>query len=136
MSLAVIFSGAAGCQRSKVEAGGTVRGTVTFQSQPIAAGRVMFSNPTRGINAIAPLDLTGNFILTLAAGAGLPYDEYIVCVLPPVIDYPPGPPPPGALVPKDFPEIPALYRDPATTPLKAKFSPSEASFKFDLQPAK
>jgi hypothetical protein len=82
--LAILFSCALlpGC-RPRVERG-RISGKVTYESQPVPEGLVLFSNVEKGIHMTASLKAGGVYEIITAEGKGLPLGTYQVCVCPPL----------------------------------------------------
>lgn len=121
-----------GCSGPPAEPRGKVSGKVTFDQKPVTEGQVVFSNSDMGIFLTAALKADGSFELLTPQGPGLSLGKYRVSITPPVIEYPPGPPPPGYQL-KTFPNIPSQYRDPATSSFVAEVKLGENSFTFEMQ---
>jgi hypothetical protein len=103
-----------GCERP--EPLGRIRGKVTFQDAPVTEGLIVFSNAKKGVFMTAALNKDGTYVVTSAAGKGLPLGHYQVMITPPIDEPKLGPnfePPPI----KPFPNIPARYRDVKTSDL-------------------
>ena len=79
-------------------------------------GLVVFSNAQKGVFMTAVVNKDGTYLVTSAAGPGLPLGQYRVIVTPPVDEAKLGPnfePPPL----KPYPNIPTRYRDAKTSGL-------------------
>jgi len=106
---------------------GTVAGTVTFQSQPVAEGQVSFRSEKTGKGNVAPLDSSGGFSLPEALDVGT-YTVFVTPPTPPPPDMDQAPQPP----PKEYSNIPEKYRSEVTSLLRAEVKEGENSFTFEL----
>jgi hypothetical protein len=137
-SLAVLVVAVAGCQPPAVRLG-HVSGRVTFQGQPVTAGTVNFSNYESGVFMSARLDDQGDYVVEMAQGYGLPVGTYQVTVvpLPPEvvtgIVQAPGSVPVQAKI-KEYPNIPASYRDAKTSGLSVTVPADGIVFNIDMEP--
>ena len=121
-----------GCQEAGTNQ--RIRGKVTFQGKPVTVGEVTFSNPGLGSLAQGPLDLEGNYTLLLREN-GLKSGRYKVTVSP-KITYEKIQSRKGAdfkMVESGGESIPRVYRNDATTRLKATVTEGEESFDFELK---
>jgi hypothetical protein len=120
-----------GCQRG--EPLGKIHGKVTFQGNPVTEGLVLFSNAQKGVYMTAALNKDGIYVVTSAAGPGIPLGNYQVTVVPPVDEPKLGPnfePPPV----KQFPNIPTKYRDAKTSHLSLEVNKGDNVFDIDMTP--
>jgi predicted small lipoprotein YifL len=109
-----------------------VSGRVTFQSKPVSAGKVRFSNPPAGVDILADLQPDGAYHVRMANSNGLPEGNYGVAVVPPSVDVPVGAPaPPPATECRD---IPARYRNPETSGLTWTVKSGNSEFNIDMRP--
>jgi hypothetical protein len=110
----------------------TVSGKVTFQGKPVATGLIRFHSPPLGIDLMAYIRADGTYRVKMAQGDGLPEGEYQVAIEPPRVEVPVGvmklPP---AL---QRPDIPAKYRQPATSGLKLTVAPGDNQLDIDMLP--
>lgn len=134
-SLAIL--GMLGCE-SDGPMTGSARGRITYQSQPVTAGMVVFESPSSALIASADLDADGRYEI-----ADLRVAEYHVSVQPPqpqvpnesthsieeIQAYSRNPQEPD---PKN---IPRPVRSTQTTPLRANVVEGENTFDFDLAEA-
>ena len=111
---------------------GKIGGKVTFQGQPVTEGMVLFSCIDKGVNMTAPLKEDGSYEIIMAKGAGLPLGAYKVCVSPPPVFYPIGTKAPSQ--PKQYPNIPAKYRNYQTSGLTMNIEDGENVFDIDMKP--
>lgn len=124
VALAVL---AAGCGRDT----GNVTGKVSYNGQPVSEGQVIFSDPEYGTHVVAKLQSDGSYAAHCTDGPGLWVGQYTVAVTPPVEEAPLGP----AVArprPKEYPNIPAKFRDPKTSPWKISVEESNPPFDYDL----
>ena len=118
---------ALGCGRDR----GDVSGRVTFQSQPVTEGEIVFSDPEYGTYYASPLDSKGEYTVVTKEGKGLWVGDYQVSIVPPRDDPPVGTSPPPR--PKPF-VVPQKYWSAQTSGLKASVASKNESFNFDLKP--
>ena len=111
---------------------GKIGGKVTFQGKPVTEGMVLFSCIAKGVNMTAPLKEDGSYEIIMAKGAGLPLGSYMVSVSPPPVFYPIGTKAPPQ--PKQYPNIPAKYRNNQTSGLTMNIEDGENVFDIDMQP--
>jgi hypothetical protein len=117
---------------------GSVSGHVTFASQPVAQGFVVFENRTQGWLRAVPLDSSGGYQLP-EVGVG----EYTISVQPPEPERPSeSSGTPAQIRAKmatvkiiDPKNIPRPFRSFETTPLKRSVAPGANTFDFDLATA-
>ena len=102
-----------------------VHGTVRFQGQPIREGRIALSNAARGVHLNANVNPDGTYEVKTYRGKGIPAGDYVVSILPPVLDAPP--------VGDPWPFIPTKYRDPATSGLKLTVTEGDNPFDVDMK---
>jgi hypothetical protein len=124
MALAIGVACLAGCGTSQPPSG-TVSGKVTLQGQPLRAGTVQFVNDQLGAGASAALDDAGTYRVTTPLRTG-PYEVTI---------QPPPPPAPHEMGPSaSLPpsNIPAKYRDPKSSGLKATIQEGSNTADFAL----
>jgi len=110
---------------------GEVYGTVTFQDKPVTEGMVVCADEEWGTFLTARIQPDGRYVFPATPQGGLPVKGvYLVAVKPPPVDAPAGivktPP-----KPKEYPDIPAKYRDPKTSGLK--FELGESHYRFDIK---
>lgn len=110
---------------------GRIGGKVTFQGQAVAEGLVLFSCVAKGVNMTAPLKQDGSYEVIMAKGAGLPLGEYKVSVSPPQPFYQIGQSPPK---PKEYPNIPAKYRNFQTSGLTVNIIDGDNPFDIEMKP--
>lgn len=121
----------AGCSRAIL---GVAEGTVTSDGEPVVRGIVQFENCADGRAYIAPLDGAGRFRFQVAAGYGLPPGRYTVAVRPPTTLPSLKFVSPIEASPEDFPEIPVMYHDPATSGLTVELTAgTNEPFRLDLK---
>ena len=102
-----------------------VKGAVTFQGKPVAAGSVQFHDPLTGSAPTADLRPDGSYDVKLLEGA------YTVCVTPRLVNKAsPDGIPNWVYVNAD--DIPAKYRDAAKSGFRAEVSPASAAFDFAM----
>ncbi len=102
-----------------------VSGTVTFQGQPVQAGKVNFESDPPGYGASATIK-QGKF----SVDGDVVLGNYKVTITPP----PPGPPVPGQTAELvDAKDIPEQYRVVKTSDLTAKVESGSNTFKFELK---
>jgi hypothetical protein len=119
-----------GCKPS--EKLGRIGGKVTFRGKPVSEGIVLFSCIDKGVNMTAALAEDGSYEIIMAKGAGLPLGAYRVCVTPPPEFYPIGQPAPPK--PKQYPNIPAKYRNYQTSGLTVTVEDGENPFDIEMSP--
>ncbi len=95
---------------------GPVYGRVTFNGQPLSEGQVVFFEPQIHVYHTAKIRPDGEFVAKMADGPGLIVGTYQVAVMPPVVEGP-GTQAIGPSAPREYPNIPAKYRDPKTSGL-------------------
>jgi len=122
----------AGCSRREM---GPVSGRVTHRGQPVAAAVVQFL-PSNGPMAAATTDAAGRFQLrTFGTGDGALTGTHTVVVVPWFDEMGTAENQPlEELVLPERPDIPALYRQPHTSPLTAAVTsrgPTEFEFALD-----
>ncbi len=131
LSLLIIsLLGFSGCKEP--EKLGRIGGKVTFQGKPVTEGLVLFSCIDKGVNMTAQLKKDGSYEIIMAKGAGLPLGEYRVCVSPPVPFYQIGEKPPAR--PKQYPNIPAKYRNNQTAALTTTVIDGDNRFDIEMKP--
>jgi hypothetical protein len=81
----------------------------------------------------APLKQDGTYVVTSAAGPGIPLGKYSVTVSPPLQEPVMGPMQ-QALPPKQYPNIPARYRNPKTSEQSLDVEEGENSLDVDMRP--
>jgi hypothetical protein len=124
--LAVLLScGIIFCGCHSKEPVGKVTGKVTFQSQPVSEGIVLFRNITKGISMTCVLRPDGSYTVATAKGAGLPLGVYEVSVCPPPRKILTGAP---AEPVKSYPNIPQEYRDFGTSGLAVTLQDGDNTF--------
>jgi len=122
----------AGCGRQGEY--GTVRGTVTFNGQPVSEGMVVFFEPEMMVYQGARIHPDGSYSVTMSDGPGVPVGEYQVAVMPPVIESP-GSKAFGPMTVKEYRNIPFKYRNPRTSPLKLSVvEGNNPPFDIDMKP--
>jgi hypothetical protein len=124
----------AGCGKQP-PAAGSVAGRVTFESQPVAAGHVVFENPGQGWLRAAPLDSDGRYNLPEVR-----VGDYTVTIQPPE----PNRPNEATSMPAEIraqmatvkyvdpKNIPRQFRSVQTSPLKRSVVPGSNEFDFEL----
>lgn len=130
--------GTFGCSKKPVL--GKVSGTVTFGSEPLNSGTIVFENREAGIAINAKINEDGSFEVRTHEGAGLPAGSYVVAISlggtmkdgsesPLAGGERPPPPPPSKN------KIPDPYHSTATSPLRAEVKPgNNPPFHFDVSP--
>jgi hypothetical protein len=131
--LALITGGLGGCGQ-RGPAVGSVEGQITFQTQPIGEGLVVFENAEQGLAYVAPLAADGRYRL-----AAVQVADYKVCIKPPdakVADETSGNPvgviPMSQAAQPNPANIPADFRTSQSTPLKATVGEGVNQFNYDL----
>ncbi len=123
-----------GCQDSTSSQ--IVSGRITFQGQPVAEGDVTFSNPGTGSVAQGSLNAEGSYTL-FQTNQVLKPGEYSVTVTPKIsyVEVQGEGYEAGELkaVESGGKSIPRIYRNNATTRLRASVTGGEESFDFELQ---
>lgn len=127
----VLASVLSGCRSDEVR--GRIAGKVTFQGAPVSEGLVFFSNRDNGIHMSGELKSDGSYEIITAKGAGLPLGTYQVRVRPPLQPLPEGPVR-AAPKPKEFPNIPAKYREYETSGLTLTVKEGHNPFDIDMTP--
>jgi hypothetical protein len=130
-ALALCALAAAGCQGRR-DVLGKVSGKVSFQGQPLTEGLVVFANEEKGVHITAPIGPGGVYTVRMAQGEGLPLGTYQVAIAPPVVDLPVGMVKPPA-APRQYSEIPAKYRQAATSELTLNVQPGANTLDVDMQ---
>ena len=136
--LAVFFLlglGLAGCGSTE-DGLHPVTGKVTFQGKPVAGGQIRFRDAQAGIDMVANLSEAA-YAATTGGRAGLPEGTYGVAILPPRWDMPMVPPGEQIRQPAQPPpclDIPARYRQLATSGLELTVQPGENVFDVDMRP--
>lgn len=110
---------------------GRIHGKVSFQGQPVSEGLVLFSSAEKGVNMNSQLGADGVYEVIMAKGAGLPLGTYKVCVSPPPAFVPIGEPAPKK--PKEYPNIPAKYRNFNTSGLTVEVKDGDNPFDIDMK---
>jgi hypothetical protein len=121
----------AGCERA--EPLGRIHGRVTFQGAPVTEGLIVFNNTQKGVFMTAPLNKDGSYVVTSAAGLGLPLGQYRVMIAPPMDEPILGPnfePPPI----KPYPNIPTRFRDVKTSNLSLEVKEGDNVLDTDMKP--
>ena len=108
---------------------GSVTGKVTYQGSPVSEGAVSFFCAESNTMAGGTLGPDGSYTLLFAGGPQVPVGTYKVTVNPPARSHEPGQAPPPL---KEYPNIPAKYRDRATSDLEAQITEDTLVFNFDL----
>jgi hypothetical protein len=128
-ALAVAMLGLSGVGCSPEDKPVTVRGTVTFQGQPVTEGSVQFNSEKTGYGAEVKLGPDGTYQAVLPAGT------YLVVVLPPLVeavmknkDTPPD------TVFKKVKNIPGKYQSAASSKLSAEVAADKVVHDFELKP--
>jgi hypothetical protein len=105
---------------------------VTFQGKPVAAGMVRFSNPSAGIDILAKLTDDGLYKVCMGKSIGLPEGNYAIAIVPPRVNTPVGAP--ARVTQPKYPDIPAKYRNPATSGLTLTVKSDSVQFDIDMRP--
>jgi hypothetical protein len=124
----LMYSG--GCQPAQPL--GDVHGRVSFRGTPIKAGIVGFDGGTATVTMTANVNENGEFRVSMAKGYGLPLGTYRVAIYPFVADLPIGSKERPA--PREFPDIPQRYRQPATSELTITVTPGDNPYDIDMKP--
>lgn len=133
----LVLAATPGCGNRSAPSG-SVSGHVTFASQPVGQGFVVFENRAQGWLRAAPLDSSGEYVLP-EVGVG----EYTISVQPPQPERPSessGTPAQirakmAAVRVIDPKNIPRPFRSFETSPLKRSVAPGANTFDFDLATA-
>jgi len=113
---------------------GTVRGTVTFNGQPVSEGMVVFFEPQLMVYQGARIQADGSYSVAMSDGPGVPVGEYRVAVMPPVIESP-GSKAFGPMTVKEYRNIPLKYRNPRSSPLKLSVAEGDnPPFDIEMKP--
>lgn len=105
----------------------SVTGKVTFQGQPVTAGRLTFMSSASAGSVEVTSD--GTYLLT----EGVPPGQYKVVVTPPSVTKPPMVGEPAPEIPKHD-NIPEKYRSETSTTLFADIKAGSNTVDFDLKP--
>ncbi|MCI0376307.1 MAG: hypothetical protein L0215_01740 [Gemmataceae bacterium] len=108
---------------------GAVSGKVTFESQIVSEGLVSFMNQDAGAGDEAKLNSDGTYSIRKP----LPTGEYIVTVMPLVVQQQVDGKGPEVGVEKPAPNIPEKYRNLGTTDLRAKVVEGKNEFNFNMK---
>ena len=104
-------------------------GTVTYQSEPVAEGLIVLSNPRQGVYITASI-VDGAYEVKTSKH-GVPPGDYHVAITPPLVDHPVGPilerPKPAA-----YANIPPRYRDEGTSGFTAQLEDGNNVVDFDM----
>ncbi len=133
VSLGLVFVVVVGCGSNEPPTG-TVRGSITFNGDPIKGGNINFYDKKTGIAARANLDEKGQFVVADTLKPG----KYSVFVFPPdpphpIMDNPTKP----STVKFDLGElakIPDKYRSEITTDIQVEVKPGENTFDLKIAP--
>ena len=125
------FTSLLGCRRSG-EVLVPISGKVTFAGKPLATGSVRFYNPQTGIDMLALIGSDGTYKVLRAKGPGLPEGTYQIAILPPQAEYPIGGLMEAPPKQEPFPDVPAKYRDPATSGLTVTVEPGQGVVTLNL----
>jgi hypothetical protein len=128
------FLAASGCD-TREEPLGVATGRVTYHGEPVTEGCVIFTDSTRGVAYVAPLDANGKFELQVARGFGVPPGKYVVTIGPPQAT-PSLDPMKNLAGPskKEYKNLPMKYRDEKTSGLEAVVvSGANNPFDFDMK---
>jgi hypothetical protein len=116
---------------SRGPATGTVEGKITFNSQPVTQGNVVYENAERGWAYVAPLDAEGRYRL-----ADVNLAEYEVCIRPIEPRVADETSSSTGVIPTTAPvdpaNIPKEFRSSQTTRLKATVVEGPNPFNYDL----
>jgi hypothetical protein len=104
-----------------------IKGTVTFQGQPVTEGLIQFNDDKTGHGAEATLQPDGTYDATLPPG------DYAVVVLPPILATD-GKTGPVDMKFKKVRNIPAKYHSTSTSGLTAVVRTDKVVHDFDLSP--
>jgi len=110
-----------------------VSGKVTFQGEPVSEGLVLVANAEKGIRLTSELRADGSFDVITAKGFGLSPGTYKIAITPPRVEFPIDPTEPLPEV-GEFPNIPAKYRDVATSKLTFAVKEGENQLEIDMTP--
>jgi hypothetical protein len=109
-----------------------ISGIVKFSGQPVGEGKVVFYNPKVGSSGV-PLKTDGTY--DFATVGGLQALDYQVYVEPPQqFTTPPQKGGPPMDKPKEYPNIPAKYRQAASSDLKYTVSGAKKGVEFEMKP--
>ena len=120
-----------GCNQS--DSLGQVSGQVTFRGEPVSEGLVLLVGAEQGIHVTAEVRPDGTFDVVTLDGGGLPPGSYQVGITPPRVEFPIDPSQPLPIV-RDHPDIPAKYRNTATSQLTINVQEGENRLDIDMQP--
>jgi hypothetical protein len=121
-----------------------IRGRVTFQGEPIAAGQIRFCDPKSGVDVVQPFETDGRYVIITGKRKGLPEGRYQVAIIPKLDFSKVKCDKNGLPVPSTMPSaaerhpanIPQKYHDPATSGLTVIVKPESNTFDVDMQPAR
>jgi hypothetical protein len=112
---------------------GKVSGKVSFQGKPLTEGTITFASQEKGPTITAKIGPDGAYRVKTAKGEGLPPGRYEAWISPPVVELPVG------MVkempkPREYPEIPAKYRQARTSGLTLTVEQGDNTLDVDMQP--
>jgi hypothetical protein len=119
---AILLSGCGGAAPHNPT--GTAKVHVAYGDQPVSEGSVQLVSPGNGKGSFGSLDAKGEATLT-----GVETGTYTVVVFPPAAS---DPDPQRPEAPKQYPNIPAKFRNQSTSPLKAEVKAGENDIRVDL----
>ena len=123
--LAALLAPGPGCRQAATTV--AIKGTVTFQGQPVTEGLVQFNDEKTGRGAEVTLRPDGTYDATLTPG------DYAVVVLPPLIVVE-SKTAPADMRFKKVRNIPTKYHSTQTSGLTAAVRPDKVVHDFDLSP--
>lgn len=116
---------AVGCDRPKPT--GKLQGRVTFEGDPVTEAQIQIQSQVTGVAAAAALDGDGNFKFDTPITVG----EYAVSITP-VFDIPPAGTVSGPITAPERPDVPARYRNAATSGFVVEVTEGETKFEADM----
>jgi hypothetical protein len=134
--LLVVAAALVGCGSGEVR--GRIVGKVTFQGRPVTDGILVFSDDEKGVHMTTRLGPDGGYELRTAKGVGLPVGTYRISVCPPPlapakISFEPDAAATSGHV-NEYVNIPARYRDQATSGLTVTVKEGENALDIAMQP--
>jgi hypothetical protein len=129
LALSLVSVAFAGCGSGQTVVDSQIRGKVTFQGAPVGEGTVSLVNEAGNAGGQAPLKSDGTFELDKR----LPPGQYLVAVLPPMVEVPGTATTAPGKVTKEVANIPYHYRSSATSQIKVEVDGGESDLKIEMK---